>query len=122
MFVAVNATLKAKSVDNELDLPMSEFFKGYRVTALPADAIIASIRIPVSRDEGEFVRAYKQAKRKDDDIAIVNAALRVSDRNMKSRLLRIMFWQNSMMCMSFARLQPVITSPIATDEIYVGFT
>ncbi|KAI9869720.1 MAG: hypothetical protein M1830_005159, partial [Pleopsidium flavum] len=57
---------------------MSEFFMGYRTTALPADAIIASIRIPIARESGEFFRAYKQAKRKDDDIAIVNAALRVS--------------------------------------------
>ena len=57
---------------------MSKFFKGYRTTALPPDAIIASIRIPVARESGEYLRAYKQAKRKDDDIAIVNSALRVS--------------------------------------------
>ncbi|CAI4217180.1 unnamed protein product [Parascedosporium putredinis] len=41
------------------------------------DAIIASIRIPLNQEQGEFFRAYKQAKRKDDDIAIVTAALRV---------------------------------------------
>ena len=57
---------------------MSTFFKGYRSTALPPDAIIASIRIPVLKPMGEYMRAYKQAKRKDDDIAIVNAALRVT--------------------------------------------
>ncbi|KAA8565365.1 hypothetical protein EYC84_011075 [Monilinia fructicola] len=56
---------------------MSEFFKGYRLTALAPDAIIASIRIPVTQ-KGEYLRAYKQSKRKDDDIAIVNAALRVA--------------------------------------------
>ena len=55
---------------------MAEFFKSYRTTALPPDAVIASIRIPVFK-EGEHMRAYKQSKRKDDDIAIVNAALRV---------------------------------------------
>ena len=78
VFVSVNATLVAKSLDKTVELPMSDFFKGYRTTALPADAVIASIRIPVAREEGEYMRAYKQAKRKDDDIAIVNAALRVS--------------------------------------------
>ena len=61
----------------ETEIPMSQFFLGYRTTALPADAIIASLRIPVAQ-EGEYFRAYKQSKRKDDDIAIVNAALRVS--------------------------------------------
>ncbi|EMC95084.1 hypothetical protein BAUCODRAFT_577650 [Baudoinia panamericana UAMH 10762] len=77
VFVATNAVLVAKSLDETTELPMSEFFKGYRLTALPPDAIIASIRIPVFREKGEYMRAYKQAKRKDDDIAIVNSALRV---------------------------------------------
>ena len=78
VFVATNAMLVAKSLDKETEIPMSEFFKGYRTTALPPDAIIASLRIPVASDKGEYLRAYKQAKRKDDDIAIVNAAMRVS--------------------------------------------
>lgn len=78
VFVAANAILVAKSLEKETEIPMSTFFKGYRTTALPADAIIASIRIPVTSEKGEYFQAYKQAKRKDDDIAIVNAALRIS--------------------------------------------
>jgi xanthine dehydrogenase/oxidase len=83
VFVATNATLIAKSLEQTIEIPMSEFFKAYRVTALPPDAVIAGIRIPVFQ-KGEYMRAYKQAKRKDDDIAIVNAALRVrlSDENV----------------------------------------
>ncbi|RDL39251.1 putative xanthine dehydrogenase [Venustampulla echinocandica] len=78
VFVASDAILVAKSLDKEIEIPMSEFFKGYRLTALPPDGIIARIRIPVTSSKGEFFQAYKQSKRKDDDIAIVNAALRVS--------------------------------------------
>ena len=78
VFVASNTVLVAKSLEEETEIPMSQFFKGYRTTALPPDAIIASLRIPVTREKGDYLRAYKQAKRKDDDIAIVNAALRVS--------------------------------------------
>ncbi|KAF2762373.1 xanthine dehydrogenase [Pseudovirgaria hyperparasitica] len=78
VFVATNAVLIAKSLDKTTEIPMTQFFKGYRTTALPPDAIIASIRIPTARSEGEYIQAYKQAKRKDDDIAIVNGALRVS--------------------------------------------
>ncbi|PHH89212.1 hypothetical protein CDD83_6484 [Cordyceps sp. RAO-2017] len=76
---AANAVLVAKSAaeETETEIPMSQFFTGYRKTALPQDAIIASIRIPVTAEKGEFFRAYKQAKRKDDDIAIVTGALRV---------------------------------------------
>lgn len=77
VFVGTNATIVARSLDKTIEIPMTEFFKAYRVTALPPDAIIASIRIPVFQEKGEYMRAYKQAKRKDDDIAIVNAALRV---------------------------------------------
>lgn len=87
VFVATNTVLIAKSLAKEIELPMSDFFKGYRTTALPSDAIIASLRIPISQENGEYIRAYKQSKRKDDDIAIVNATLRVSlspSKNVKS--------------------------------------
>ncbi|CRK47604.1 hypothetical protein BN1723_020331, partial [Verticillium longisporum] len=77
VFWAANAVLVAKSHTKETEIPMAEFFTGYRRTALPQDAIIASIRIPVTQRKGEFFRAYKQAKRKDDDIAIVTGALRI---------------------------------------------
>ena len=78
VFVATNTILVAKSLDAVIEIPMSGFFKGYRTTALPPDAVIASLRIPVAKEKNEYLRAYKQSKRKDDDIAIVNAALRVS--------------------------------------------
>lgn len=76
VFVASNATLIAKSLEKETEIPMVEFFRGYRTTALPPDAIIAALRIPVT-SKNEYFQAYKQAKRKDDDIAIVNSAMRV---------------------------------------------
>jgi xanthine dehydrogenase/oxidase len=78
VFVATNSTLLARSLKETTEIPMATFFKGYRQTVLPPDAIIAGLRIPVAREKGEFIRAYKQSKRKDDDIAIVNAALRIS--------------------------------------------
>ncbi|KAA6414390.1 MAG: xanthine dehydrogenase [Lasallia pustulata] len=78
VFVASNSVLVAKSLEKETEIPMSQFFKGYRTTALGPDEIIAKLRIPLGSERGEFFRAFKQAKRKDDDIAIVNAAFRVS--------------------------------------------
>lgn len=77
VFVATNSTLVAENLeDGEIEIPMTQFFQGYRTTALPANAIIKAIRVPIGAEK-EFIRAYKQSKRKDDDIAIVNAALRV---------------------------------------------
>jgi xanthine dehydrogenase/oxidase len=78
VFVATNSVMIAKSLKKTTEIPMGSFFKSYRVTALPEDAVIVSIRIPVSKEKGEYVRTYKQSKRKDDDIAIVNACLRIS--------------------------------------------
>ncbi|KAJ5133771.1 MFS general substrate transporter [Penicillium atrosanguineum] len=78
VLVATNTVLIAKSLSGEKEIPMTEFFQGYRKTALAPDAIIASLRIPAAKEKGEFTRSYKQAKRKDDDIAIVTSALRIS--------------------------------------------
>lgn len=77
VLMASDAVLVAKSASETTEIPMSGFFTGYRRTALGPDAIIASIRIPLTKPDREFFRAYKQAKRKDDDIAIVTGALRV---------------------------------------------
>ncbi|KAJ1966806.1 hypothetical protein IWQ62_002234 [Dispira parvispora] len=55
---------------------LRDFFLGYRKTALRPDEVITAVFIPVSRTH-QYIRAYKQAKRKDDDIAIVNAGLSV---------------------------------------------
>ncbi|KZF19905.1 xanthine dehydrogenase/oxidase [Xylona heveae TC161] len=87
VFMASNAVLVTKSLKGETEIPMSQFFKGYRTTALAPDAVISSIRIPCASEKGEFFQAFKQSKRKDDDIAIVNSALRVAlddDHNVKN--------------------------------------
>ncbi|KAJ1916857.1 hypothetical protein IWQ60_007971 [Tieghemiomyces parasiticus] len=55
-------------------VPITEFFLGYRRTALAPHEVLTAVYIPFTRP-GQYVRAYKQAKRKDDDIAIVNAGL-----------------------------------------------
>ncbi|KAK4189852.1 molybdopterin binding aldehyde oxidase/xanthine dehydrogenase [Podospora australis] len=77
VLMAADAVLVAKSPKKETELPMADFFTGYRKTSLPEDAILTSIRIPLTKEKNEFFRAYKQAKRKDDDIAIVTSAMKV---------------------------------------------
>ena len=79
VLLAAGATVVAQSLlSGEILLPMDTFFVSYRKTSLPDDAVITSIRIPIpAKEKQEVVKAYKQAKRKDDDIAIVTAAFRV---------------------------------------------
>ncbi|KAL8290642.1 hypothetical protein RQP46_002900 [Phenoliferia psychrophenolica] len=80
VWIATGTKLVAATADGgEFDLPMDEFFVGYRKTKLPEDAIIVRIVVPLHAKQ--VVRAYKQAKRRDDDIAIVTScfAMRVND-------------------------------------------
>lgn len=53
-----------------------DFFEGYRKTAIKNDEVVISVEIPVTK-ETQFVKAYKQARRRDDDISIVTAAFNV---------------------------------------------
>ncbi|KAF9183259.1 hypothetical protein BGZ51_004148 [Haplosporangium sp. Z 767] len=81
VFVAANATFNILSSDLPADaparvIPATEFFVGYRKTAMnPATDILTQVHIPLTRHD-EYIRAFKQAKRRDDDIAIVTAAIR----------------------------------------------
>lgn len=60
----------------EQAVPFSRLFLGYRKTALPPSAVITRVVIPLcpAPSAKSFIRAYKQAKRKDDDIAIVTCS------------------------------------------------
>ncbi|KAI9502076.1 putative xanthine dehydrogenase HxA [Coemansia spiralis] len=55
---------------------MADFFLGYRRTAMQQGEVILDVCVPFSQ-RGEIIKAFKQAKRKDDDIAIVTCGLRV---------------------------------------------
>jgi len=62
----------------------NDFIIDYRKTCLTPEEVIISIQIPATR-KNEFVQAYKQSRRRDDDIAIESAAYRtVFERDEKS--------------------------------------
>lgn len=53
------------------------FFTGYRRNIVKESEVLVSLIIPRTTENQHFL-AYKQAKRRDDDIAIVNGAFNVS--------------------------------------------
>jgi xanthine dehydrogenase/oxidase len=73
VWCVLDAKLMVASKEGDRSLDMNNFFLGYRKTALQTPEVITAIQIR-NRRKGEFVMAYKQSKRRDDDIAIVNAA------------------------------------------------
>lgn len=56
------------------------FFTGYRQTCLQPNEVLVSVLIPFT-GENEHVAAYKQARRREDDIAIVNGCFAVCLRD-----------------------------------------
>lgn len=92
VWIATDAIVIAKSVEQgEFELPLRDFFTGYRRTTLPAHAVIVRIVVPllpIDSEEREVVRAFKQAKRQDDDIAIVTSCflMRLSKDNVISKI------------------------------------
>ena len=78
IFMAANVALVLQSKARGVrEVKMDErFFTGYRKTVVEPDEVLVRIKIPYTSDN-QFFYAYKQARRRDDDIAIVNAAFHV---------------------------------------------
>ncbi|ORX66053.1 xanthine dehydrogenase [Linderina pennispora] len=66
VFMAAGAVVTLVSAEGQRQVPLSEFFLGYRRTAMRASEVLLNVFVPFSQ-EGEITRAFKQAKRKDDD-------------------------------------------------------
>ncbi|XP_003473062.1 xanthine dehydrogenase/oxidase [Cavia porcellus] len=77
VFMASGAKLTLVSKGTRRTVRMDHtFFPGYRRTLLSPEEILFSIEIPYSK-EGEFFSAFKQASRREDDIAKVTCGMRV---------------------------------------------
>lgn len=70
--------LEVQSIERGLrKIRMDEkFFTGYRKNVVAPDEILLSVIIPKTKSNQQFI-AFKQAKRRDDDIAIVTGAFSV---------------------------------------------
>ncbi|XP_044734531.1 xanthine dehydrogenase isoform X2 [Chrysoperla carnea] len=76
ILTAVNCEIELRSQKNGSRKAVinEKFFTGYRRNIVDKDEILVSINIPYTTQDQYFF-AYKQAKRRDDDIAIVNTAI-----------------------------------------------
>lgn len=77
LWMAARATFRIiNSKGNIRTTPAENFFLGYRKVDLGSGEILLSVFLPWTRPF-EYLREFKQAHRRDDDIAIVNAGIRV---------------------------------------------
>jgi xanthine dehydrogenase small subunit len=73
LLLALDGSVHLVSRRGRRVIPLNTFFTGYRKTLLAADELIAAVEIP--KPLPEFVRFYKVAKRRMDDISTVAAAM-----------------------------------------------
>eukprot|EP00455_Lapot_gusevi_P049471 TRINITY_DN701_c0_g2_i7.p1 TRINITY_DN701_c0_g2~~TRINITY_DN701_c0_g2_i7.p1 ORF type:complete len:1205 (-),score=381.89 TRINITY_DN701_c0_g2_i7:387-4001(-) len=74
---AAEAVLTVASVEGERTVAMRDWFLGYRVVDLKQNEVLKSVFIPFSQPSLEHAFSYKQARRREDDIAIVTCGFRV---------------------------------------------
>ncbi|KAK9500947.1 hypothetical protein O3M35_002104 [Rhynocoris fuscipes] len=83
IFMAANCKLDVISKDGERQIFMdNNFWKGYRTSIIKNNEILKAIYIPFT-EKNQYFKAYKQSKRRDDDIAIVNAAFFLELNDLK---------------------------------------
>ncbi len=90
VLLALEASLRLVSVRGARDLPLEEFFLGYRRTALAPDEVIQGISMP-KLWPGEVFFCDKVSKRRDQDISTVAAGYRLRIENGKIADVRIGF-------------------------------
>jgi len=76
LLLAMDARVRLASPEGERALPLTEFFLGYRKTALGPGEILVSVILP--KPLPSVVRFYKAAKRRMDDISTVAAAFAIA--------------------------------------------
>ncbi|KAJ3342912.1 hypothetical protein HDU93_000571 [Gonapodya sp. JEL0774] len=113
VFVSLGAILKVQSTKGIRSIPMKDFFLGYRKTALAPNEVVVSIFLPFT-EANEYIRAFKQARRRDDDIAIVNAGLRVKLADKDG------VWTVSDACFSFGGMAPTTVQAKGAQQKVLG--
>jgi len=115
VFLALNASVELASVSGTRVLPLSEFFVGYKTTALAADEILTAIHVP-PRENDQLFAALKVSKRKDQDISAVMAVFswRLSEGCFRD--VRIAFGGMSATPMLAAFTNAVLEGAPVTEE------
>jgi xanthine dehydrogenase small subunit len=80
LLIALKSRLVLASVRGEREMPLEDFYTGYRQNLLAADEVVAFIKVPLpaSSSQTSLLRAYKISKRYDDDISAVCLVLNLT--------------------------------------------
>lgn len=111
MSLKVKLNLLSRQGGHRSVLMDETFFTGYRRNVVKPDEILLSIEIPYST-RYQYVKAYKQAKRREDDISIVTAAINVEFED-KTNIIRNIN-------LAFGGMAPVTIIATKTSKFLTG--
>jgi xanthine dehydrogenase small subunit len=74
--LALDATVTLRAARGAREMPLADFFTGYRRTALVPGEFLETVTVPLLRPDDRF-RIYKLSKRYDQDISTVCAGVRL---------------------------------------------
>ncbi|XP_022753579.1 xanthine dehydrogenase 1-like isoform X2 [Durio zibethinus] len=114
LWMAARAKFQIINFSGNIRTTLAEnFFLDYRKVDLVADEILLSIFLPWTRPF-EYVKEFKQAHRRDDDIAIVNAGMRVCLEEIGEE------WVVSDASVAYGGVAPRSLGAIKTKEFLIG--
>ncbi|CAH3019046.1 unnamed protein product, partial [Porites evermanni] len=91
------------------------FFTGYRKTILEPNEVLVNILIPFTKKD-EYVFAFKQARRREDDIAIVNTGMKV----LLEKQGNVCSWKIKDCSFSFGGMAPTTVMALKTIKGLTG--
>lgn len=100
------------------EVPASSFFLGYREVDMAPDEVLVRVTLPRSRPF-EYVKEFKQAQRRDDDIAIVNCGFRVAFR-FDGAGDRSGQWVIDDVCIAYGGVAPSTVTATETADVLRG--
>lgn len=114
LWMAARAKFRIINCRGDIRTTMAEdFFLGYRKVDLAGDEILLSVFLPWTRPY-EYIKEFKQAHRRDDDIALVNAGMRVHLEAKEEE------WIVSDASIVYGGVAPLSLSATKTKDFLVG--
>ncbi|CAF2839826.1 unnamed protein product [Rotaria sp. Silwood2] len=117
---AVDASLELQGANGNLvrDVSIRDFFIGHHRVAMNDDEVLVAIHIPLRKPLCKsFIRAYKQARRRCADHAVVTAGLQVEVELSDSESGQ---WRIVSTCLSFGGMGPTTVMAKITQQELVG--
>ena len=115
--IALDAVLTLRSAGGEREVPIADFFTGYRKTALQPGEYLRAIKIPFLHD-GEQFFAYKLAKRFDQDISTVAAGFKIRFEDSAIASLRAGFGGMAATPLRVTALEETLVGQPTTPETF----